>query len=106
MASRPGPTGEQRGQPDAHARLSKFLLKSKRLNQPIGLQEFSARRQFARRTWAARNSVEWCEEALPALSGGAVARGRAHRRDRSHKEREGGIMPHVAVAPSPHSRCV
>jgi hypothetical protein len=53
-----------------------------------------------------RNSVEWCEEALPALSGGAVAKGRQHRRDRSHKEREGGIMPHVAVAPSPHSRCV
>ena len=53
MASRPGPIGEQRGQPDAHARLSKFLLQSQRLNQPIGLQEFSARRQFARRTWAA-----------------------------------------------------
>ena len=39
MASRPGPIGEQRGQPDAHARLSKFLLQSQRLNQPIGLQE-------------------------------------------------------------------
>jgi hypothetical protein len=105
MASRPGPIGEQRGQPDAHARLCKFLLQSQRLNQPIGLQEFSARRQFARRTWAARNSVEWCEEALLALSGGAVAKGRQHRRDRSRNEREGGIMPHVTVAPSPDSSC-
>src|ERR1700738_2304159 len=82
-----------------------FYFKAKDLISPSALRAFSARAHAARRTWAARNSVEWCEEALPALSGGAVAKGRQHRRDRSRNEREGGIMPHVTVAPSPDSSC-